>query len=123
MIFNSIVKKVGGGGSLPQKLSLDIGYASKPKSITFTGLTKEPSWFALLCCGRQSSVTDYPVVAMVYDGTATTFWYSGNNYNTVTENTTYGSFSYNSGILTLTISNDIACHFGGSYDDYYLYYL
>lgn len=89
------------------------------REVSFT-VSKEPSWFVLICLETNTTARNARVFHMLYNGTTTTTYYAMSNMaGGVKASTGYGSFLYSGG--TLTISVDTTPYFGKA--DWELYYL
>lgn len=89
------------------------------REVSFT-VSKEPSWFMMICSSTNTASRSDRVQHILYNGTTTTTYYgNGSTAGTITTSTSYGSFSYSSGTLTITVK--IAPYFGKA--DWALYYL
>lgn len=115
MIINMISE---GGGNVPTQTKTATTSSSTARSVDFSNLTKEPSWFVLVCSSRTSS-RSAGVYSILYDGTTTYVRYASANNGTVNSSTSHGSFSYSSGTLTLTVTS--VPYFGSA--NWELYYL
>lgn len=88
---------------------------STGKTVSFT-VSKEPSWFMMICV--RANARAGRVMHMLYDGSETTIWYPyQTSVGSIISSTTYGSFSYSNGTLTITVSTFIGAA------DWELYYL
>ena len=93
--------------------------STNARTISFV-LNKEPSWFILACSSTNTNARSYRVYYILYDGTTTTTYYGDSSTaGSVTSSTSYGTFSYSSG--TLSISVFTAPYLGEA--EWTLYYL
>ena len=96
--------------------------SSSKRTISFTGLEKEPSWFVAILNG-VSTRTSYPAPAFLFNGTAcfALYCYSSTGNAGVSCNfssTSNYMFTYSSGTLRLTI--DGSYFPAGSFTLYYI---
>lgn len=74
------------------------------RTISFV-LNKEPSWFILACSSTDTTARSYRVQYMLYNGTTTTTYYTNSSTaGSITTSTSYGTFSYSSGTLSISVS-------------------
>lgn len=77
---------------------------STTRTVSFT-VSKEPSWFMMIFASATTSERSYRVYAMRYNGTATkTFYGYSSTAGTLMTSDSYGTFSYSSGTLTITVN-------------------
>lgn len=89
---------------------------STGRTVSFT-VSKEPSWFMMICVSANARAGR--VMHMLYNGSATTIWYPNQiSVGSIISSTTYGSFSYSNGTLTITVTST---YIGAA--DWELYYL
>lgn len=94
--------------------------SSTMRTVKFTGLIKEPSWFMLICANTDTTARSARVQHMLYDGTTTTTYYGrSSTAGSIAKSTIYGSFVYNSGIMEISVTT--APYFGAA--DWVLHYL
>ena len=94
--------------------------SSTARTVSFT-VSKEPSWFMMICAGTNSGARSYRVQHMLYDGTTTTTYYTySTTAGSISSSTSYGTFSYSSGTLTITVDTTPYFGAGGSWELYYL---
>ena len=101
--FSSVTVNVSGGGST----GLQIGYAetelsSAASSITFTGLSAEPTSFVIYPDIDKSTGSPANVVAVVFDGTTTHGQTASTTSNANAHYDTGFTKSYSNGTLTVT---------------------
>lgn len=98
--------------------------SSTIRQISFTGLTKEPSWFVILCIAAGTT-RNHRVYSIVYDGTKVSTQYDpSTGYGRVASDFEVNSdldasFTYSSGTLTVSLNYS---YFGTS-AIFRLYYL
>lgn len=91
------------------------------RTVSFTDLTKQPSWFMMICSSANTTARNLRVLHMLYDGTTTTTYYTNSSTAfSIATSTSYGSFTYSSGTLTISIDSS-GPYLGGA--DWELYYL
>lgn len=92
---------------------------STNRTVSFTNLTKQPSWFMMICSSTNTTARNSRVQHMLYDGTTTTTYYTNSSTaGSIATSTSLGSFSYSSGTLTITVTS---VYLGAA--DWELYYL
>lgn len=90
---------------------------STARTVSFA-VSKEPSWFMMIC-SYADATRGNRVQHMLYDGATTTTYYTMNTgYGTISSSTSYGSFSYSRGTLTISVTT---AYIGAA--DWELYYL
>lgn len=111
MIFNMIAS--GGGASAPSANTITKPQLKSSKTITFEGLTKEPTAFAVIANSEVTFSTSRKILSVVADGTsvyAVTGHKSGNGVAYITGSNV--SWSYSNGTLTVNSdSKDTAGYF------------
>lgn len=98
-------------------------------TIYFYELTKEPSWFVVLCMAAGTT-KNYRVYSIVYDGTkVSTQWDPSTGYGRVSSDweseepsNIYSFFTYSSGTLIIALKANSHKYFGNNVI-YWLYYL
>lgn len=94
--------------------------SSTARTVSFT-VSKEPSWFMMICSSANTTARNLRVLHMLYDGTTTTTYYTNSSTAfSIATSTSYGSFTYSSGTLTISIDSS-GPYLGGA--DWELYYL
>ena len=112
---------MGGGGNVS---SLSATITSAGNSISFTGLTKEPSKFLMILTGGSvyTARGEYPLIYARYDGTdlymqfGSSSQYSSNVALSTGTSTDY-TFTYSNGVLT--INTNVGHIVPGTYTLYY----
>ena len=102
MIFNMIAS--GGGASAPSVNTITKVQPEKSVTITFDGLTKEPTMFAIIANSEITFSTSRKILSVVADGTsvyAVTGHKSGSNGVAYITGSNV-SWSYYKGTLTVT---------------------
>ena len=104
MIFNMIAS--GGGASAPSVNTITKTQIKSYVSITFDGLTKEPTMFAVIANSEVAFSTSRKILSVVADGTSV---YAVTGYNSGSNGVAYitgsnVSWSYSKG--TLTVNSD-----------------
>ena len=104
MIFNMIAS--GGGASAPSANTITKLQLSNSVTITFEGLTKEPTAFAVIANSEVTFSTSRKILSVVADGTSV---YAVTGYRSGSNGVAYitGSnvnWSYSKG--TLTVNSD-----------------
>ena len=103
MIINMTAK---GGGTTATSPSVATATTSgtNRRNVSFT-VSKEPSWFMMICADATTEPGKNRVQHMLYDGTITTTYYTrGTTVGSIVSSTSYGTFSYSSGTLTITVA-------------------
>lgn len=112
-----IINMISSGGSVPTQATATTS-SSTARTVSFT-VSKEPSWFMMICASTNTTARSYRVQHMLYDGTTTTAYYgSSSTAGSIATSTSVGSFSYSSGTLTITVTS---VYLGAA--DWELYYL
>lgn len=112
------VQATGMLSSLPVATATTTG--STTRTLSFTDLTKQPSWFMMICSSTNTTARNNRVQHMLYDGTTTTTYYTNSSTaGSIATSTSYGSFTYSSGTLTITV--DTTPYLGKA--DWELHYL
>lgn len=89
------------GGSSNNIDTVDVQVGSGATSITFTGLSDEPSYFSCIFKSNFSTSSGYQrVITVVYDGTST----YGLAMDSSAKDATDWSYTYNNGSLTISSS-------------------
>lgn len=104
MIFNMIAS--GGGASAPSVNTITKAQLKSSVTITFDGLTKEPTMFAVIANSEVTFSTSRKILSVVADGTRV---YAVTGYKSGTNGVAYitgsnVSWSYSKG--TLTVNSD-----------------
>lgn len=104
MIFNMIAS--GGGASAPSANTITKHQRKNSVTITFEGLTKEPTAFAVIANTEVAFNTQRKILSVVADGTSV---YAVTGYDSNTNGVAYitgsnVSWSYSKG--TLTVKSD-----------------
>ena len=102
-IFNILGTYSGGGGGLHVDTKTTTP-SSASASISFTGLSAEPTSFAISSRGNLATgASPYKTAGVVYDGTSTIGQYITNTNNAqMTYSSSAFSYTYSSGTLTVT---------------------
>lgn len=113
--YASVSVNVGGGGDTPEPSNINVGTATRTltsaaSSISFTGLSGEPTSFAVCTsAGLSTGASPWKTAMVVYDGSMVQgdFITNTNNQQLATStSTTYSSItfgkSYSNGTLTIT---------------------
>lgn len=107
-------------GTLSPSVATATTSSSTARTVSFT-VSKEPSWFMMICASTNTTARSYRVQHLLYDGTTTTMYYgNGSTAGSINTSTSHVTFSYSSG--TLTISVDSSGPYLGA-ADWALYYL
>lgn len=107
-------------GTLSPSVATATTTTSTARTVKFTSLEKQPSWFMLICANTDTTARNARVQHMLYDGTTTTTYYGrSSTAGSIAKSTIYGSFVYNSGIMEISVTT--SPYFGVA--DWALYYL
>lgn len=107
-------------GALSPSVATATTSSSTARTVSFT-VSKEPSWFMMICASTNTTARSYRVQHLLYDGMTTTMYYgNGSTAGSINTSTSHVTFSYSSG--TLTISVDSSGPYLGA-ADWTLYYL
>ena len=112
MIFNMIAS--GGGASAPSANTITKPQLKSSVTITFEGLTKEPTAFAVIANSEVTFSTSRKILSVVADGTSV---YAVTGHKSGTNGVAYitgsnVSWSYSKGTLTVNSdSKDTAGYF------------
>ena len=112
MIFNMIAS--GGGASAPSANTITKPQLKNSVTITFEGLTKEPTAFAVIANSEVTFSTSRKILSVVADGTSV---YAVTGHKSGTNGVAYitgsnVSWSYSNGTLTVNSdSKDTAGYF------------
>ena len=88
------------GGSTSDISTADVQVGSGATSITFTGLSEEPSYFSCIFKSDFSTSSGYQrVIEVVFDGTST---YGMEMDSSAKYSTAHWSYTYNNGSLTIS---------------------
>ena len=96
-----------GGGSGATVKTATASTSSNATSISFTGLSASPKSFSVMLDQQCALGSTRYVVAVTYDGTTTygTYGYSSSNTRYAYYSSSYFSFTYSSGTLTVRTSS------------------
>ena len=113
--YASVSVNVGGGGDTPEPSNINVGTATRTltsaaSSISFTGLSGEPTSFAVCTsAGLSTGASPWKTAMVVYDGSMVQGDFITNTSNqqlATSTSTTYSSItfgkSYSNGTLTIT---------------------
>lgn len=106
-------------GTLSPSVATATTTGSTTRKVSFTNLAKQPSWFMMICSSTNTTARNSRVQHMLYDGTTTTTYYTnGSTAGSIATSTSYGTFTYSSGTLTITVTT--AYIGAASWELYYL---